>query len=381
MRKFCTMQKNVCINNFWSWREKMSSRSCRNPCKSLLQSTFFAFHWQNFFTFHFFKIIIISYHMCSWMHTKFLLQKSYWLNVCTAFCSMPLITHDGFACLLPHIILLWNNSAPLYSDTYMEDHSDFTIIPGSLQRQDWQDPRLPTCTEWKILKIFPTSAAKKTHLTCAICLKQHQHDVLNFNESLTWDQQHPTVSKCTENQNFLLKKGDISLCANWQCLWGCTNTRHDSKHVCSGCGSSAHGAQKCIKCRKLRALTPYHPEVGNTISKLLVSCIHLDILFEDYKLDSKLIFHSLLLPNPPPNQNAIVTYSKLFHDIILCIGRYISPFTKDVLHFDWKSQHQTLVNKFLVLVQCLRSLGWFCPGAELTSQRSEDFTAVQRAYN
>lgn len=68
---------------------------------------------------------------------------------------------------------------------------------------------------WKSLQIFPTSAAKKTHLTCAICLNQHQHDVLNFNESLTWDQQHPTVSKCTENQNFLLKKGDISLCANY----------------------------------------------------------------------------------------------------------------------------------------------------------------------
>lgn len=203
MRKFCTMRAH---NNFWSWREKMSSRSCRNPCKSLLQSTFFAFHWQNFFIFHFFKIIIISYHMCSWMHTKFLLQKSYWLNVCTAFCSMPLITHGGFACLLPHIILLWNNSAPLYSDTYIEDHSDFTIIPGSLQRQDWQDPRLPTCTEWKTLKIFPTSAAKETHLACAICLNQHQHDVLNsmsHSPGTSNIQQSPNVQRI---RNFFSKK-------------------------------------------------------------------------------------------------------------------------------------------------------------------------------
>lgn len=113
--------------------------------------------------------------MCSWMHTKFLLQKSYWLNVCTAFCSMPLITHDGFACLLPHIILLWNNSAPLYSDTYMEDHSDFTIIPGSLQRQDWQDPRLPTCTEWKTLKILADFSNQ--------CCQKDPFDMCNLPES------------------------------------------------------------------------------------------------------------------------------------------------------------------------------------------------------
>ena len=69
-----------------------------------------------------------------WMHA---LPFAPWL-------SSPMMVLPAF---LPHIISLQNNGAPLYSGASTENHSDVTVTPGSLQRQDRQVPGLPMCME------------------------------------------------------------------------------------------------------------------------------------------------------------------------------------------------------------------------------------------
>ena len=37
------------------------------------------------------------------------------------------------------------------------------------------------------------------------------------------------------------------VCHNWQRPQGCSQPHNSAKHMCSGCGSASHGAQKCPK--------------------------------------------------------------------------------------------------------------------------------------
>ncbi|EPS94629.1 hypothetical protein FOMPIDRAFT_1134021, partial [Fomitopsis schrenkii] len=45
--------------------------------------------------------------------------------------------------------------------------------------------------------------------------------------------------------NLVLIDNGRTLCCDWQRLDGCNSHLHDSRHLCSGCGQSTHGAQNC----------------------------------------------------------------------------------------------------------------------------------------
>ncbi|KAH7910922.1 hypothetical protein BJ138DRAFT_990927, partial [Hygrophoropsis aurantiaca] len=78
---------------------------------------------------------------------------------------------------------------------------------------------------------------------CATCLGRHAHKIQDCDAPKTWDQQHNTLAH-RRNKQLSFRDGR-PLCIDWQCPKGCTSPTHDDRHLCSGCGSTSHGAQRC----------------------------------------------------------------------------------------------------------------------------------------
>ncbi|KAJ8591407.1 hypothetical protein M405DRAFT_696933, partial [Rhizopogon salebrosus TDB-379] len=83
---------------------------------------------------------------------------------------------------------------------------------------------------------------------CAICLSRKPHRVIECNASHTWDNLFDTFSQ--HIRKGLWAKDGRQLCTTWQRVEGCTISQHNSMHVCSGCGSTKHGAQHCARAQK-----------------------------------------------------------------------------------------------------------------------------------
>ncbi|KAI6102489.1 hypothetical protein EDD16DRAFT_1427291, partial [Pisolithus croceorrhizus] len=77
---------------------------------------------------------------------------------------------------------------------------------------------------------------------CAVCLSRHQHLVIDCRATRTWDNKHDTFAERIHKA--LFTKDGRHICARWQREEGCSDC-HDIRHICSGCGLSSHGAQKC----------------------------------------------------------------------------------------------------------------------------------------
>ena len=88
---------------------------------------------------------------------------------------------------------------------------------------------------------FSYSTNPKAHPVCAVCLGSHMHNVFSCDVSRTWDGHHVTLAKRS--------RGDLRLwgpiCMEWQRARGCFSTKHNTKHICSDCGTASHGAQGC----------------------------------------------------------------------------------------------------------------------------------------
>ncbi|KAH7917417.1 hypothetical protein BV22DRAFT_1026357, partial [Leucogyrophana mollusca] len=82
---------------------------------------------------------------------------------------------------------------------------------------------------------------------CAVCLGRHQHRTVDCTTARTWDNAHDTFSE--RIRKALWTKGGKQLCTKWQREEGCSD-KHDSKHICSGCGATTHGAQRCPRAEK-----------------------------------------------------------------------------------------------------------------------------------
>lgn len=83
---------------------------------------------------------------------------------------------------------------------------------------------------------------------CAICLGRHRHDVYKCSADALWD---ASKARCRRNDNGrLVNPNGITICSDWQRIAGCASTAHDSRHECSGCGKSDHGAQTCPRGQK-----------------------------------------------------------------------------------------------------------------------------------
>ncbi|TFK24720.1 hypothetical protein FA15DRAFT_592005, partial [Coprinopsis marcescibilis] len=83
---------------------------------------------------------------------------------------------------------------------------------------------------------------------CIVCLGRHPHNIKACNSKSLWDGTPARVRK-NEGGRLITAAGNV-LCTDWQKIYGCNNTLHDSKHECSGCGDTAHGAQKCPRAQK-----------------------------------------------------------------------------------------------------------------------------------
>lgn len=84
---------------------------------------------------------------------------------------------------------------------------------------------------------------------CAVCLGRHSHNVYNCNALRTWNSAHATTSKRTKGE-LRLRSNSAPLCIEWQRARGCPSTKHDAKHICSGCNQTSHGAQQCPRSQK-----------------------------------------------------------------------------------------------------------------------------------
>lgn len=84
---------------------------------------------------------------------------------------------------------------------------------------------------------------------CAVCLGRNPHRTIQCTKTLTWDGKHDTIAERINKA--LWTKDGKQLCTAWQRDEGCDSTRHDSRHVCSGCGATTHGAQHCPRAQKI----------------------------------------------------------------------------------------------------------------------------------
>ncbi|KAG1730822.1 uncharacterized protein EDB91DRAFT_1030846, partial [Suillus paluster] len=83
---------------------------------------------------------------------------------------------------------------------------------------------------------------------CAVCLGCNSHRTVECTTPRTWNNLFDTFSERINKA--LWTKDGRQLCTSWQREEGCTNNQHNSKHICSGCGASNHGAQRCTRAQK-----------------------------------------------------------------------------------------------------------------------------------
>lgn len=96
---------------------------------------------------------------------------------------------------------------------------------------------------------FHAGASTLGPSACAVCLGRHRHNIAQCNSTTLWDgSDKPRCHRNSEGR--LVNPAGQQLCSNWQRPDGCSASGHDSKHECSGCGKSDHGAQLCPRTQK-----------------------------------------------------------------------------------------------------------------------------------
>ena len=83
---------------------------------------------------------------------------------------------------------------------------------------------------------------------CVVCLGRSEHDYRKCNSSKLWDGKKGWARR--NEQGRLATPEGLVLCFNWQLPKMCASTAHVEKHLCSGCGESNHGAQKCPRAER-----------------------------------------------------------------------------------------------------------------------------------
>lgn len=85
-------------------------------------------------------------------------------------------------------------------------------------------------------------------LACTLCLGRHPHNITRCDATALWDGTS-LFCKWNDKGRLLHRDGNV-LCSEWQLSRGCKSTTHLQAHLCSGCGSSNHGAQDCPRAQK-----------------------------------------------------------------------------------------------------------------------------------
>ena len=78
---------------------------------------------------------------------------------------------------------------------------------------------------------------------CAVCLGRHEHEYAKCSAAKLWNGGKACVRR--NEQGRLVTVDGLPICFTFQTLAGCSETTHPTRHTCSGCGKSGHGAQQC----------------------------------------------------------------------------------------------------------------------------------------
>ena len=95
---------------------------------------------------------------------------------------------------------------------------------------------------------FQASTGGRVYSACAVCLGRHPHKIVECAATMLWDNSLPSLA--LRSNKVLTMRDGRSVCADWQRVSGCPSARHDTRHICSGCASSSHGAQDCARAQK-----------------------------------------------------------------------------------------------------------------------------------
>jgi hypothetical protein len=95
---------------------------------------------------------------------------------------------------------------------------------------------------------FRAGTSRGVLSACAVCLGRNPHRIIECKATRTWDDACDTI--CSRIGRILTMRDGKPVCSDWQRLSGCSETTHDRRHFCSGCGLSTHGAQACPRAQK-----------------------------------------------------------------------------------------------------------------------------------
>ena len=95
---------------------------------------------------------------------------------------------------------------------------------------------------------FQGGTAGRGASACAVCLGCHEHEYAKCSASKLWNGGKVCVQRNEQGQLVFLD--GLPVCFNFQTLAGCSDQSHPSRHICSRCGKSGHGAQQCTQVQK-----------------------------------------------------------------------------------------------------------------------------------
>lgn len=132
--------------------------------------------------------------------------------------------------------------SPLPRPTLSRRHAERT--DHSPRRKHHRDPSPSSRNQ-----SFRTGASQSNALAaCTLCLGRHRHDISACTATTLWD---GSPARCRRNEKGrLVNPNGFVICNDWQRPNGCSETTHDSRHECSGCGKPDHGAQRCPRAQK-----------------------------------------------------------------------------------------------------------------------------------
>ena len=97
-------------------------------------------------------------------------------------------------------------------------------------------------------QFFQSGTAGSGTSACAVCLGRHEHEYAKCSATKLWNGKKTFVRR--NEQGRLVFLDGLPICFNFQTMAGCQDASHPSRHICSGCGVSGHGAQRCPQTQK-----------------------------------------------------------------------------------------------------------------------------------
>ena len=95
---------------------------------------------------------------------------------------------------------------------------------------------------------FQSGTAASGTSACAVCLGRHEHEYAKCTATKLWNGKKTFIRR--NEQGRLVFLDGLPICFNFQTMAGCSDGSHPSRHICSGCGTSGHGAQHCAQAQK-----------------------------------------------------------------------------------------------------------------------------------